>query len=356
MQIGLCGFSGAGRSTLFSALSGLTPTPPSGNPLIHKSTGVVRVPDPRMEWLREHFQPKKYTPATVEFVDFAGIPKGDEKGKPELFARMRDMDTLCLVVSAFPGAADATERPGEPGARLAALEEEFLFADLEIVERRIERLQATLKKGVTKTKERDEREIDLMERCRKALEANESLEAIARGKEDSEFLSTYKFLRQKPHLAVVNASEGQDLAALAAAAGKSFAGPVFAVYGSIEAEIARMPEAERAAFLAEYGLERPVSESVIRAAFSSSRSIPFFTVGEDEVRAWVIREGEDALAAAGKIHSDIARGFIRGEVLAFEDLKRTGSMKAAKAENLLRLEGKEYVVKNGDIVHFRFSV
>ncbi len=356
MQIGLVGFAGAGRSTLFTALSGLQPTPPSGNPLTHTSTGVVKVPDVRLEWLRDLFQPKKYTPATVEFVDFAGIPRTAEKGKAELFAKIRECDALIGVVSAFDGAADEGDVGGSPGARLKGLQEEFLFADLEIVERRIERIEENLKKGKTKTKDRDERELDLMKRCRDRLEEGATLEGIAKSADEEALLTSYRFAQQKPLLGVVNVGEGTDLEEVRAAAAGEVRIPVFAIWGQVEAEIATMPEEERGAFLEEYGLTEPAVRAVIRGAFEATRSIPFFTVGEDEVRAWVIRRGESALIAAGKIHSDIARGFIRGEVTAFEDLKAAGSEREAKAQNKMRLEGKEYVVQDGDIVHFRFSV
>ncbi len=361
MQIGLVGFPGGGRSTLFKALTGLEPTPPTGLLLQHKSIGMVRVPDARLDWCREAFQPKKFTPAQVEFVDFAGIPRTAEKGKAELFAQIRGMDALILVVSAFDGGADASEVPGTPAARVKALHEEFLFADLEIIERRVEKLTQSLEKSATKTKDRDERELALMKRCRDAIENGKSLETIAQNREDEEFLTTYRFLTAKSELVVATVAEGQDRAAIAAQLAEGIKGPgaaipSFAVLGKVEAEIAGMDPAERGAFLAEYGLDRPVVDAVIRAAFEATRRISFFTVGEDEVRAWEIRQGDSALVAAGRIHSDIARGFIRGEVIAFEDLKAAGSMKQAKADNKLRLEGKEYTVKDGDIVHFRFSV
>lgn len=355
MQIGLVGFAGAGRSTLFTALSGQQPASPSGNILTHSSMAVVQVPDPRMETLREMFQPKKFTPATVGFVDFAGIPRTAEKGKAELFARIRDMDALLLVVGAFDGAADTLEVPGTAAERVQALRDEFLFADLEIVERRLERLDDNLKKGIVKTRDRDEREKALMERCRQVLESGESLEGIARNRDEEEMLSTYRFLRGKPQIIVINVDEGSE-AGDGAALTASLAAPTFCAQAMVEAEISAMPLEDRAAFLEEYGLEEPVRDAVIRAAFEATRSVPFFTVGEDEVRAWVIEEGDSALVAAGKIHSDIARGFIRAEVTPYDDLIAAGSEKEAKAANKMRLEGKEYVVRNGEIVHFRFSV
>lgn len=356
MRIGLVGFAGAGRSTLFTALTGSEPSPPGGNPLAHFSVGVVQVPDERLEWLRDLYQPKKYTPATVEFVDFAGIPRATEKGKAELFARIRDMDVLVGVVSAFQGAGDAVEVEGTPAARIQALSEEFLFADLEIVERRIERIEDALKKGRAKEKEKDERELELMHRCREKLEAGGSLQSIPRSRDEESALETFRFLQQKPLVAVIMAEEGVSLKELEEQASAQVQAPLFAVYGQVEAEIATMPEDDRPAFLKEYGLARPAVLSLVQATFESTRSIPFFTVGEDEVRAWVIQEGDSALTAAGCVHSDIARGFIRGEVTPFEDLKEAGTLKEAKAENKMRLEGKEYVVQNGDIVHFRFSV
>lgn len=356
MQIGLFGFPGCGRSTVFTALSGLEPTVPSGNLLLHRSVAAVSVPDARLEWLREIHKPKKYTPASVELVDFAGIPRTAEKGKSELMALIRDMDALVLVGSAFNGAADALEVEGPPMARIDALVEELLFADLEIVERRVERIEANLKKGLMKTRERDQFEIEIMRRCRDLLEAGETLEGVAKNKEEVELLSSYRFLRQKPLIAVINASDSADVDALRTAAGERFPGPLVVIKAAVEAEIARMDPSERADFMTEYGLDHPAKDTLIAAAFKATNSIPFFTVGEDECRAWVIHEGDSALIAASRIHTDIARGFIRAEVTSYEDVVKHGSMKAAKAESCMRLEGKEYVVKDGEIVHFRFSV
>ncbi len=356
MQIGLVGFAGGGRSTLFLAFSGQGASATTGAILAHSSTAVVRVPDARLEWLRDLYKPRKYTPAAVEFVDYAGIPRAAEKGKSELFARIRDCDALLAVVSSFDDAGDAVEVPGSPADRTNALKEEFVFADLEIVERRIEKIEANLQRGASKTKDRDEREIDLMRRCQTRLEAGASLDGVAANRDEETWLTTYRFLQQKPLIAVVNAAEGQDRAALGRSVTEAVGVEAFAVFGQVEAEIAGMDEADRATFLAEYGLERPAVDEVIAAAFRATRSIQFFTVGEDEVRAWMIRDGDTALVAAGRIHSDIARGFIRGEVTPFEDFRKAGSEREAKAQNLMRLEGKEYVVKDGDIVHFRFSV
>jgi len=363
MQVGIIGFAGAGRSTIFTALSGLEPSP-GGAALSHRSVATVQIPDERLLWLKDLYRPKKYTPATMEFVDFAGIPRSAEKGKAELFGKIRDSEALLLVVSAFDGAADASELPGAPEVRIRALLDELLFADLEIVERRIERLAQNLQKGVLKTRDRDQRELELMQRCQQALEAGESLLDIARNKDDQELLQTYRFLQEKPRIAVINASEemgemgekgAKDLVALEECS-KELGLPVHALLGQVEAEIAVMPEEERALFLAEYGLEQPARDAIIQAASQATRSIPFFTVGEDEVRAWLIQEGDTALDAAGKVHSDIARGFIRAEVNSFEELTQAGSMKEVKARNQMRLEGKDYRVKNGEIVHFRFSV
>lgn len=356
MRVGLIGFSGGGRTTLFTALSGLEPPPPAGNPLQHRPIAAVAVPDERLEWLRDLHQPKKFTPATVEFVDFAGIPRGEEKGKAELMAAIRDVDALLLVASAFDGAADAIEVEGPPLQRIRAIEEELLFADLEVVERRIERIEANLAKGLVKTKERDEKEIVIMRRCRELLEAGETLEAAARNRDEEELLSSYRFLRQKPRIAVINAADDADVASIESELAAGFDGAGLVIRGRLEAEIAQMPEGDRAEFMAEYGLDAPARDTLIASAFRATKSIVFFTVGEDECRAWVIREGDTALVAASKVHTDIARGFIRAEVTPYEDVRRHGSMKAAKAENCMRLEGKEYVVKDGEIVHFRFSV
>lgn len=355
MKVGIVGFSGAGKSTLFRAVSGREPTPPAGNPLVHTDLAVVPVPDERLAWLREVYRPKKYTPATVEFVDFAGVPVREEKGRAELFAKMRETDALVAVASAFEGAQDAVEVPGDPVERLGRLAEEFLLADLEVVERRVERLQEALSKGKSRDRARDERELDLLVRCRERLEAGEDLLDVARGPDERRLLQTYRFLRRKAVVWVINAGEGADRASLEESLAR-LKGVGLVLSGEVEAEIAQMEPDERRVFLAEYGLEEPASVRLIRAAFEATDALSFFTVGSDEVKAWVVRRGDRALDAARCIHSDIARGFIRAEVTPFEDVRAAGSLEKAKAAGKMRLEGKDYEVRDGDVIHFRFAV
>ena len=347
MRIGLVGWPGSGMSTLFKALGG-KPQPGHKGGTRADSWPLVSldVPDPRLEWLRELWKPKKYTPARIEFVDFPGIPDSREKGRGELMHALRDTDGLCLVVRDFQDPSYPYERPEpDPEGDLASLKTELLFGDYAAVEARIERLRERVKKP-SKTREKEEKELRLLERCLPALEEGIPLREVKMSDSERALLAGFRFASEKPMIEILNVSEdrlGGDL-------------PGNACCALLEAEIGELSLEERKEFLKDYGIEEPFRDRLVRMGYDTLGLASFFTMGEDEVRAWTIRAGDDAVTAAGKVHSDLARGFIRAEVISWEDLHAAGSVRDAKAKGLFRVEGRDYRVKDGDILNIRFSV
>ncbi len=345
MKVGLAGFPGAGKSTVFAALTGLPPAAGERRPQI----GTIKVPDPRVDHLAAIYRPRKTTYAEVTFVDFppARDPKRRTVLDAEAVAALRDADALVEVVRGF---ADAAGTPARPLEDIEAFETELALADLAQVERRLERLRK--EKG-------HEREQALFERLREALEAGRALRTLGLAPEEQAALAGFAFLSLRPLLIVLNVAEEaaaaplpQAVAARAAAAGAQ----ALALSARVEAEVAQLDPADRPAFLADLGLAESARDRFIRASYALLDLISFLTAGEDECRAWPIRRGTVARKAAGRIHSDIERGFIRAEVIAYEDFVRLGSEAKCREAGKLRLEGKDYVIQDGDIVHFRFAV
>jgi len=347
MRIGLVGWPGSGMTTLFRALGG-KPQPGHKGGTRADSWPLVSldVPDPRLEWLRDLWSPKKFTPARIEFVDFPGIPPSREKGRGELMHALRDTDGLCLVIRDFLDPSYPYERPEpDPEGDLASLKSELFFGDYAAVENRIEKLQEKLKKP-SKTREKEEKELRLLERCLPALEEGRPLRDVEMSAAERALLSGFRFASEKPLIVIRNVSEERLAGEL----------PENACCALLEAEIAELSREERKAFLQDYGIQEPFRDRLIRMGYETLGLRSFFTMGEDEVRAWTIRTGDDAVTAAGKIHSDLARGFIRAEVISWEDLHAAGSVREAKARGLFRVEGKDYQVRDGDILNIRFSV
>ncbi len=357
MKIGLIGLPRSGNTTLFNLLTGArvaTSRYDTGRAELH--TGVARVLDPRVDRLSALFRPKKTTYASFEVVDLAGISKGERSG---LAARdFRDADALLHVVRAF---ADPALPVPDPRRDIGDLETELILGDLEVVERRLERLEVSIKKRRT---DPEVREQGLLRRLKGELEGARPLRAVDLSVEDAKVVRGFTFLSQKPILDCVNLDEKSvadgervverfGLEALAARPHTRM-GWASAV---IEAEVAQLTGDEQTAFLADLKLREPALRRLLQDCYALLGLVSFFTVGEDEVRAWPIPQGTRAQDAAGVVHSDIARGFIRGEVNTYDELlAAAGSFAELRARGQLRLEGKDYVVRDGEICHFRFNV
>jgi len=356
MRAALIGMPLSGKSTLFAAVA------EAGGSHVHlgrpdqEHLAVVRVPDDRLLWLAEQHHPKKTTCAELEFLDVPGFDLSDEHGRGRAKAHwsaIRGCDLLVPVVRAFDDPTVAAYRSRvDPAADVRELLTELLFADLEQVTARIEKLEAALRKP---TAQRDEqaKELDLMRRLAAALEAERPVGSVETTEAEARLLRSFAFLSEKPVLVVLNCAEDD----VAGAAPESFEGcACLKLSAKIEEEIARLPAEDRPAFLADLGLEAPAHDRLIRACYRQMRLVSFLTAGPEECRAWTVLDGTDAVTAAGQIHSDIARGFIRAETVAFDDLRAAGNMKAAKAAGKVRLEGKSYRVQDGDVILFRFNV
>ncbi len=343
MKVGLIGHRGAGKTTIFNMLTGLQAQTGGFGGKEELHLGVIKVPDARIDKLSAIFKPKKTTYAEIRFSDFP--PSDDEnlKSNQALIAQMREVDAITLVLRGF--GADA-----KPLRELNDLMTEMILADLAVVENRRNRLK--------KEKARPQEEA-LLARCAEALENEQSLRALGFSADEENLASGFGFLSRKPLLAIFNQPEERaglplDPECQRELAERGVQG--LALAGKVEMEIAQLDPADRAAFLKEIGIEEPARERFIRAAYALLDLISFFTAGEDEVRAWTIPQGTPAKKAAGKIHSDIERGFIRAEVIAYDDFVVYGSEAKCKEAGKLRLEGKDYPVKDADIIHFRFAV
>lgn len=360
LRAGLIGLASAGKTTLFRLL---TRSPGAGGRTPARdeaAVGLARVPDARLDALSALFSPRRHTPATVTFVDMAARP-GAGAGALVDVAPYRTADALLHVVRAFRD--EAVPHPAEsvdPGRDARNLEDELILADLGVAERRIERIEKDRRKGAWKG---GAAEIDVLRRCVGALEAGTPLRALELDPADAKRLRGFQFLSAKPLLVVLNIDEADAAlstpdAARAAGLAGFIAGPAIealTVCAKIELEIAELEAPDAAAFLADLGLRETGLDRVIRAAYGLLGYLSFFTVGEDECRAWSIPAGTVAQDAAGEIHSDLARGFIRAEVVACEHLTARGSLAACRRNAEVRLEGKDYVVRDGDVINVRFA-
>jgi len=348
VELGVIGFPFSGKTTVLQALCGQT---------FSGHLAVAPVPDRRLDVLAAMFVPKKVTPATLQLQEVAGVVPGrlDKAGRNTFFDAVRRADALVHVVRFFPDPAVPHPLGRPDGQRDAQqLEEEMILADLEHVQTLLERFR---KKHNRSTEE--ERQRQALERCQRALEDVRPLRLAELDDEARTALSGFGLLTLRPELLVCNVAEEAFGAGLPDAFLRwveSVGATVVEFSAAVESEIARLEPGERAAFLAAYGLTESATERVARAAYGALRLISFLTAGPDEVRAWPITEGTTARRAAGKIHSDIERGFIRAEVVAFQDLERVGSWKALREQGAIRLEGKDYIVRDGDIINFRFHV
>lgn len=357
MRIGLFGFPLTGKSTLFRLLTGATAQAGGRDGV---QMGVAKVPDPRLDKLAEMHRPRKFTPATVEYMDVAGVEKGEAADALPL-EQLRTVDALAHVVRGFrDDAIPHTEGPPDPARDVATMETELLLADHTIAERRLEKLELAVKKT---NRDEDKKELQTLRRCLEALERETPLRNLDLSEDEAKRLRGYTFLSLKPLLIVVNADEADasklDLGAEAFGLTEYPSRPwteVVALSAKIESEIAQLDAADADSFRRDLGIAEPALDRMIRASYRLLGRISFFTAGEDECRAWTIRRGTVARAAAGTIHSDIEKGFIRAELVGYDDLVAAGSWDACRQKGLLRLEGKEYEMRDGDVVHFRFNV
>ncbi len=346
MKIGLVGFAGSGKTTVFNTMTGMDVPVGFGGEL---RLGIVQVPDERIDELSAVFSPKKTTYADMIFCDIPGEHGAEKKGlSPRGLQQIRDQEALCLVLRDFVN--PAIDGDPDPDGDLEAFHTECLFADLEIVERRLERAK----------KERAEaQEVAAFEVMKSTLEEERPLRALTVEELNRHYLRGYGLLSDRPLLVALNRNEteaGEPLPEGIAARIEQLDAAGLVLSASVEAEIAGLEPQDQAAFLEDLGLSEPALARFIRTAYRLLNLISFFTVGEDEVRAWTIRRGTRARPAAGRIHSDLERGFIRAEVTPFTTFMELGSEQAVKDAGRLQVEGKEYVVSDGDIMHVRFNV
>jgi GTP-binding protein YchF len=354
VRIGIVGYGQSGKTTLFNVLSRAHAPTGVASGAGGVNIGTVQVPDPRLEALRDLFEPKKFTPAQIEYVDLAGTASGREGAAGLLPQQITTSDLLLLVVRAFENPAVAhPDGSVDPARDLQRFLDELLLKDLAVLEGRLTRLRKAAQVGQKDAKE----ELPLLERCNQALEDSMPLRRVDFSEEEAKTLRGYGLLSAKPILIVFNVDEaGVKGAGLAEARAPEPHTEALEICGKAEMEIADLPEDEAREFMELLGIEESGLARVIRTSYRLAGLESFFTVGKDEVRAWTVPAGTKAVRAAGKIHSDLERGFIRAEVVESDKLLEAGGLSEAKARNLLRVEGKEYLVQDGDVLNIRFSV
>ncbi len=349
MKIGIIGLSCSGKTTIFNAITGQkAETSAFQGGKREPNLAEVNVPDDRLYRLSEMYSPKKTTPARIHFVDIAGSVSTQEEGKQggdleEILNLLRPADALLHVVRNF----DLAGQPPDPQQDFESIESELILADLITVEKRLERLEKDTKRG----KKPDPEEFALLKDAKKLLDSGHALREnsdIAEAKK----LKGYTFLSAKPVIVVLNT--GDDNTSISLTLPKSV--DLMEIKGKLEMEITQLDPEDASVFRQDLGLEEPATSLLIRKSYELLGLISFFTVGEDEVKAWTIRQGTNAHKAAGAIHSDIEKGFIRAEVVGYNDLISAGTYHQAQKQGKVRLEGKEYIVQDGDVIQFRFNI
>lgn len=355
MRIAIIGLPQSGKTTLFDLVTGRREEPGAYAAPGSLQVGVAHLLDPRVDALAAIVKPKKVTYASVEFVDLAGL-FATERPDPDSTMALRDADCLVKIVRAFDNPAVPPHKGSvDPRRDLEEINSDLFIVDLDIIERRIERLEASVKKP-TPRQEAEKVELALLERARAQLDAHGALDRLELTDEERKVLNCFQFFTQKPSVLVANVGEGQigDASALAALGERHE--PALAIAAKIEKELADLEPADRQPFLQDLGLAELSAQALVRAVLTALDHISFFTAGDKELRAWLIPRGTTAVEAAGEVHTDFARGFIRAEVIAATDFIQLGGWKECRAKGKEFLEGKDYVVRDGDVINIRFSV
>ncbi len=363
MDLGIIGFQRSGKTTIFNAVTkGHAETGSYGSG-VQPNIGVVKVPDDRLDRLAKLFNPKKFTLADIRYIDFPGEAFSTGQGPSQQFlTQLGRCDALIHVVRAFED--ETVPHPATTVDALrdaAAMDLELAFADAAFIEKRLERIEIAVRSMKAGERDAAEREVTLLKRIKEGLEADVPVRRQQIAEEDRKLLVNYQFMTDKPFLVVINTNEGDaarsgaietEFAAKYAAEGTAIA----AISGKVEAELAQMFDDDAVEFRKDLGITEPGLDRMIRMSYELTGLISFFTVGEDECRAWNVHRGALAPAAAGKIHTDLERGFIRAEVVHWDDLLKDGSIAEARKHGHLRQEGKQYVVQDGDVLNILFNV
>jgi len=366
MEISIIGLPGTGKTTIFNSLTKCTAeTKLYSSGGLTTNPAIAKVPDERVTRLSSMFHPKKTTPAEMKYVDIGGLGKGfgKEQGVSGQFLNiLSTADAILQVVRAFEDEnVPHIEGKIDPLSDIETMDMELIFSDLLIVEKRLGRLESALKGGKSSERDTALKEQDLLNRVKGALDKNIPIRLQKLSADESHALSNYQFLTAKPMLVVINIGEKQleGYADVLDELKKKYTQPqveLISMCGKLEMELVQLNDQEAEEFRRDIGLKETAFDAVIRHSYSLLGLISFFTVGEDEVRAWTIRKDTPAVKAAGKIHTDIEKGFIRAEVISYTDFIKSGNMAEARKHGLLRLEGKTYTVQDGDIAHFLFNV